>query len=141
MKIWVSLAAAAAALLTSPWLTAAETKGGTDRSDPAAFVQAAAQAGMVEVETGKMAQAQSRNAEVKAFGSRMVTDHGKANEELKTIAKSKPTSTTSTRSTFRKIIRRARGRTPSTLRTASRFARRLQPCRFTRCSVAACRCG
>jgi putative membrane protein len=87
MKALVSLAAAAA-LLASPASFAAESTA-TDKADPASFAQKAAQAGMAEVELGKLAQAQSRNADVKAFAARMVADHGKANEELKTIAKAK----------------------------------------------------
>lgn len=53
------------------------------------FVKNAFQAGMLEVEAGKVALAQGSNAEVKAFAQRMVADHGKANDELKTIAAGK----------------------------------------------------
>jgi len=53
------------------------------------FVKKAAQGGMFEVEAGTLAVEKASNAEVKEFGSMMVTDHGKANEELKAIAQAK----------------------------------------------------
>jgi putative membrane protein len=53
------------------------------------FVQKAAQDGMTEVELGKVALAKSRNAEVRDFAQRMVTDHGKANNELAALARQK----------------------------------------------------
>lgn len=56
---------------------------------PAVFVSKAAQDGMTEVELGKVALDKSKNAEVRDFAQRMVTDHGKANQELASIAKSK----------------------------------------------------
>ena len=51
-----------------------------------AFIEKAAQGGMAEVEMGTVAQDKAANAKVKAFGTRMATDHSKANEELKAIA-------------------------------------------------------
>ena len=53
------------------------------------FVMKAAQDGMTEVELGKLALDKSQNAEVRSFAQRMVTDHGKANRELASIAKAK----------------------------------------------------
>jgi putative membrane protein len=49
----------------------------------------AADAGMLEVELGKIAQSNSQNQKVKNFGSMMVRDHTKAGDELKTIAQTK----------------------------------------------------
>ncbi|GAC1431993.1 MAG: hypothetical protein NVSMB68_04400 [Thermoanaerobaculia bacterium] len=49
----------------------------------------AAQGGMAEVAMGNMAASKATNAAVKAFGSRMVTDHSKANDELKQLATTK----------------------------------------------------
>ena len=43
----------------------------------------------MEVELGKIAQEKSQNAKVKDFGAMMVTDHSKANDELKQLAMSK----------------------------------------------------
>jgi putative membrane protein len=54
-----------------------------------AFIQDAAKDGMMEVEMGKMGQKQAKNAEVKKFATRMVTDHSKANTQLKALAKKK----------------------------------------------------
>ncbi|MEJ7862018.1 MAG: DUF4142 domain-containing protein [Pyrinomonadaceae bacterium] len=54
-----------------------------------AFMNDAAPGSMAEVELGKMAAGKSPNAEVKAFGQKMVEDHSKAGEELKQIAAQK----------------------------------------------------
>lgn len=59
-----------------------------DKSD-AEFSTKAAAGGMAEVELGKLALTKSTNAKVKEFATMMVNDHGKANEELKSIAKMK----------------------------------------------------
>ena len=53
------------------------------------FMKDAAKDGMMEVEMGKMGQKQAKNAEVKKFATRMVTDHSKANTQLKALAKKK----------------------------------------------------
>jgi putative membrane protein len=53
------------------------------------FVTEAAVGGMAEVELGKLASEKGSSDQVKQFGQRMVTDHGKANDELKTLAQSK----------------------------------------------------
>src|SRR6202051_4845966 len=54
-----------------------------------AFVLKAAQGGMTEVQLGQLAVDKGTLQDVKDFGSKMVTDHGKANDELKSIASSK----------------------------------------------------
>ena len=51
------------------------------------FATLAAQAGMAEVELGKLAQQKSRNDAVTAFAKRMVDDHGKSNAQLAQLAK------------------------------------------------------
>jgi putative membrane protein len=53
------------------------------------FILKAAQGGMAEVELGRVASQQAASDEVKKFGQRMVDDHGKGGEELKTIAQSR----------------------------------------------------
>jgi putative membrane protein len=53
------------------------------------FVETAAAESMAEVELGKLAQQKGSNDEVKKFGARIATDHGKASEELKRLAKAK----------------------------------------------------
>jgi len=53
------------------------------------FVMDAARGGMAEVKLGELASRQASNSAVKEFGQRMVTDHSKANDELKQLASSK----------------------------------------------------
>jgi len=53
------------------------------------FMMNAAQGGMEEVEMGKLAAANATNADVKAFGQKMVDDHSKANDQLKQLAQTK----------------------------------------------------
>ncbi|HLL12961.1 MAG TPA: DUF4142 domain-containing protein [Rubrivivax sp.] len=50
------------------------------------FVEEAAQAGMAEVEHGNLAAQRATNPQVKQYAQRMVQDHTKSNDELKTIA-------------------------------------------------------
>jgi putative membrane protein len=54
--------------------------------DESAFLKAAAVGGMMEVEAGKIALTNSKNPAVLAFAKQMITDHGKANAEVKTLA-------------------------------------------------------
>ena len=74
---------------------------------PADFVKEAAQGGMAEVELGQLASKNAQDPEVKKFGQMMVTDHGKANAELKTLAGKKnwtmPTDIGSHKSTMDKL--------------------------------------
>jgi putative membrane protein len=86
LKPLLILVGLAAALAAGPALAGDKDKGPLT-SDK--FVTKAAQTGMAEVELGKLALEKSQNAEVRAFAQRMVKDHGKANEELKTIAQGK----------------------------------------------------
>jgi len=53
------------------------------------FVSNATNGGMMEVMAGRLAATKAQSADVKAFGERMVRDHSKANEKLKTIAQAK----------------------------------------------------
>lgn len=48
-----------------------------------------ARANMAEVEAGKMAVSKSQNAEVKAYGQRMIDDHSKALTDVTTLAQTK----------------------------------------------------
>lgn len=61
---------------------------GTASMDPKSFVKEAAEGNMAEVKLGQLAQKKSSNADVKSFGERMVTDHSKANDQLKQTATS-----------------------------------------------------
>ncbi len=61
----------------------------TKLEDDAAFLVKAADGGMMEVKLGQLAVANAASPAVKQFGQMMVDGHGKANEELKTLAASK----------------------------------------------------
>ena len=50
------------------------------------FAKSAAQGGMAEVQLGQLAVDKAQDPDVKAFGQKMVDDHGKANEQLKDVA-------------------------------------------------------
>jgi len=67
----------------------AETTTASDSKAAAAdsaFIKKAADGGMTEVELGKIAEKNGSKDDVKMFGSHMVKDHGKANDELKDVA-------------------------------------------------------
>jgi putative membrane protein len=66
-----------------------KTSAGKLSSADEKFVKEAASGGMLEVELGKIAAEKAVNDKVKAFGRQMQEDHGKANEELKTVAANK----------------------------------------------------
>jgi len=53
------------------------------------FARAAACGGMLEVNLGHMAVDHSQNSAVQQFGQHMVTDHGKAGQDLQQIASRK----------------------------------------------------
>jgi putative membrane protein len=53
------------------------------------FVMQAAEGGMMEVAKGKLAAQKGAHEGVKQFGQKMVDDHTKANDELKSIASGK----------------------------------------------------
>ena len=64
-------------------------KGGSLSSADKKFAENAAKGGMMEVAWGREAASKAQNNDVKQFGNRMVTDHSKANSELKSIASKK----------------------------------------------------
>ena len=53
------------------------------------FVNEAASGGMAEVELGKVATQKAQSEDVKKFGQKMIDDHTKANDELKSVAAKK----------------------------------------------------
>jgi putative membrane protein len=84
--------AATAATTGTDSSTSTGSTGGTMSTlteDEKKFMMAAAQGGMSEVSGGNMAASKGTHADVKAFGQRMVTDHSKANDELKQLAATK----------------------------------------------------
>ena len=72
------------------------------------FVDKAAAGGIAEIETSKLALEKSQSADVKAFANMMITDHGKANDELAAIAQKHdlevPDSTTLVKQAKEKIL-------------------------------------
>ena len=97
VAVGLSLAGVVQAAEETPKTDASKTdKAKSEKSTPTPlsdkdkeFMQDAAKDGMMEVEMGKMGQKQAKNAEVKKFATRMVTDHSKANTLLKALAKKK----------------------------------------------------
>ena len=113
--IAATLFGAASMIAVAQTSTSPDTKGGTTAGSPAGsatkspagsptkspaggkalaggdknFAMKAAQAGIAEVSTGKIAAANASNADVKKFGEHMQQDHGKANDELMQIAQSR----------------------------------------------------
>ena len=70
---------------TAPTETAPTASANPDNE----FAMKAGSSGLAEVELGRMAAEKASNADVKAFGQKMVDDHSKANDELMSIATAK----------------------------------------------------
>ena len=71
---------------------ATAASGGTASSlsdDDKKFVEKAAAGGLAEVQMGQQMSTAAKNNDVKSFAQRMVTDHSKANDELKQLATTK----------------------------------------------------
>ncbi len=60
----------------------------TPNKESTDFVTKAASGGILEVQLGQLAQQNAKSQRVKDFGSMMVADHSKANDELKSLAAS-----------------------------------------------------
>jgi putative membrane protein len=72
------------------WLSAmavAQAARGSDSDRQ--FLLHVASSGMAEVQLGQLAKERAASAEVKQFGQRMVDDHTKANQELRTLAQAR----------------------------------------------------
>jgi putative membrane protein len=83
-------APASAQTKTSPAKPAPKSAAKPAATSPdMAFAREAAIGGMAEVELGNLAKQKASSSDVKQFGDRMVTDHGKGGEELKQWAQSK----------------------------------------------------
>ncbi len=70
----------------SPAFSAEDKKSDKPAAADTAFMMKAADGGMTEVELGKVAEKNGQKDNVKSFGGQMVKDHGKANDDLKSIA-------------------------------------------------------
>jgi putative membrane protein len=79
------VAALTTSMLLSIGSVGAADKAKSDHPDWE-FFKKAAQGGMAEVTLGQMAASKAESEAVKNFGQRMVTDHGKASQELKDLA-------------------------------------------------------
>ena len=81
--------------------------GSKTTPSPESFLSDSAEGGMTEVELGKLAQAKSKNADIKKFAQMLVEDHSKANTEVKALAAKKninlPTGMGSHQSTYDKL--------------------------------------
>lgn len=66
-----------------------KTEGSKGMAADHTFATMAAQGGMAEVALGQLAQQKASSDAVKQFGQRMVDDHTKVNDELKSIASTK----------------------------------------------------
>lgn len=86
----MTIAAVALTLAASPAFAKGKKRAATAKTmNDTTFVTKAAEGGMAEVQLGKLAVEKASSDEVKKFGQRMVDDHGKANDELKSLAQQK----------------------------------------------------
>ena len=85
------LAAAMAGALALPALaqTGSTMSSGTAATGDATFVKKAAISDMYEIQASQLAQAKATSADVKTFASKMITDHTKTSDQLKSIVGSK----------------------------------------------------
>lgn len=63
-----------------------EQAGTSEDDDDNDFAVKAANGGMLEMEAARLAREKAQNSEVKAFAAMIMSDHQKANEELKALA-------------------------------------------------------
>lgn len=96
------LAAASAAIMVAPSLSATAAFAQADTAKMSAmkaattqaeFVPMAASAGMFEVESSKLALEKAQKADLKTFAQKMIDDHTKANTELKAAVAASPAKT------------------------------------------------
>jgi putative membrane protein len=76
------------AILVFSLFTVAGLAGAALTPTEKTFITKAAKGNMAEVDLGKLAAEKSNSQQVKDFGQQMVTDHSKANDNLKQIADS-----------------------------------------------------
>ena len=85
MKAVTAVSFIAATLLGLAGLAGAQSLSDADRE----FIETAAVGGAAEVQLGTLATQRASRPAVKDFGAKMVRDHGAANAELATLARSK----------------------------------------------------
>ncbi len=87
LNIKSGLAVTAAGLFLALGAASAQDKMATTTSmSDMKFAKEAALGGMEEVELGKLAVSKGKSDKVKQFGQRMIDDHTKAGEDLKSVA-------------------------------------------------------
>ena len=86
-KVSVVLGAAVLALAGAPAISPTKAQNTMSPQDKT-FLTKAATGGMAEVSMGQLAERNAASPQVKQFGERMVSDHTKANDQLKGIARS-----------------------------------------------------
>jgi putative membrane protein len=69
--------------------TTPTSEGSSLSANDKTFMKKAAKGGMMEVAMGKLAEQNAQSDDVKSFGKRMIADHSKANDDLKSIASKK----------------------------------------------------
>ena len=92
MRSSLIAAALLASALAVPALchTSSTMASGTAAVSDATFVRKAAISDMFEIQASQLAQSKAVSADVKSFAGRMVTDHTKSSDQLKSIVSSKP---------------------------------------------------
>lgn len=73
-------------MATQPSTTTSTVSSAPLSKEDSSFVMEAAVGGLMEVQAGQLAQQNAQSQRVKDFGGMMVTDHSKANDELKSYA-------------------------------------------------------
>jgi putative membrane protein len=89
VKNIITVAVAALAISAAPALAANSSKHAKKATTDQSFEKDAAIGGMAQVELGNLAKQKGSSSDVKQFGDRMVTDHSKANDQLKQVAQQK----------------------------------------------------
>ncbi len=71
----------------APAMSATAASDATVSADDKSFVTNAAEGGMIEIQTSKLAKKMSSSKDIQAFAQHMIEDHKHADDELKSIAK------------------------------------------------------
>ena len=79
---WATVVTVFCFMSTGVSLLLARGAGSDLQSPDNDFVENAAKGGLAEVELGQLAQDKASNSRVKAFAEMMISDHGKANQDL-----------------------------------------------------------
>jgi putative membrane protein len=81
---------------------------GADKNPDQDFYKHAAEAGIAEVEAGKLAESKGSSAAVKDFGAMMVKDHTEANNKLKAVATTQNVTDLPTTSSVKQMANKAK---------------------------------